>query len=50
MISDALSGEALMNAVRTTPAGEYLVVRADGSPAGILSASDLAIALGGGRR
>jgi Zn-dependent protease len=50
ILPDALSGEALMAAVRATPAGEYLVIAADGSPAGILAASDLATALGGGRR
>jgi Zn-dependent protease/CBS domain-containing protein len=50
IISDELTGDALMSAVRAQPAGEYLVVRPDGSPAGILAASDLAIALGGGRR
>lgn len=50
VISDTLGGAALMNAVRSTPAGEYLVVGADGHPAGILAAGDLAAALGGGRR
>lgn len=50
IISDRLTGEALLSAVRAHPAGEYLVVRPDGSPAGILSAGDLALALGGGRR
>jgi Zn-dependent protease len=50
VISDSLTGTALMTAVRSTPAGEYLVVGRDGRPAGILAASDLALALGGGRR
>ena len=50
IISDALAGSALMSAVRAQPAGEYLVTRPDGTLAGILAASDLAIALGGGRR
>lgn len=40
-----LSGEALLDAVRATPAHEYLVVNPDGSPAGILAAADLAAAL-----
>lgn len=40
-----LDGEQLLTAVRDTPAQEYLVVNADGSPAGILSAADLAAAL-----
>ncbi|TAM91625.1 MAG: site-2 protease family protein [Jatrophihabitans sp.] len=40
-----LQGEALLDAVRATPAHEYLVVNADGSPAGILATADLAAAL-----
>jgi Zn-dependent protease len=40
-----LSGEALLAAVRATPAHEYLVVNRDGSPAGILATVDLAAAL-----
>ncbi len=40
-----LSGTALLDAVRATPASEYLVVDARGAPAGILSAADLAGAL-----
>ncbi len=40
-----LRGEALIDAVRATPANEYLVVNPDGSPAGILSTIDLAAAL-----
>lgn len=40
-----LTGQALVDAVREFPASEYLVVRPDGSPAGILAASDLAAAL-----
>jgi Zn-dependent protease/CBS domain-containing protein len=42
-----LSGEQLMSAIRATPAREYLVVEPDGSPAGILSATDLAARLSG---
>ncbi len=38
----ALGGDDLLAAVRATPANEYLVVNADGSPAGILSTVDLA--------
>jgi CBS domain-containing protein len=41
-----LSGEALLDAVRKTPASEYLVVDEDGAPAGILATVDLAAALG----
>jgi Zn-dependent protease len=37
-----LSGQNLLDAVRRTPATEYLVVGPDGRPAGILAASDLA--------
>jgi hypothetical protein len=40
-----LHGEELLAAMRATPAHEYLVVDADGSPAGILATSDLAAAL-----
>lgn len=40
-----LHGEALLDAVRATPANEYLVVNDDGSPAGILATTDLAAAL-----
>lgn len=40
-----LSGSDLLDAVRRTPANEYLVVNADGSPAGILATVDLAAAL-----
>jgi Zn-dependent protease/CBS domain-containing protein len=40
-----LSGPALLDAVRATPASEYLVVDARGAPAGVLSATDLASAL-----
>jgi Zn-dependent protease/CBS domain-containing protein len=36
-----LNGDALLTALRSTPAHEYLVVHQDGSPAGILSAKDL---------
>lgn len=42
-----LSGEALLDAVRATPANEYLVVHDDGSPAGILATMDLAAVLKG---
>jgi Zn-dependent protease len=40
-----LTGEDLLDAVRRTPANEYLIVNGDGSPAGILSTIDLARAL-----
>ncbi len=40
-----LAGDELLTAVRATPANEYLVVNADGSPAGILSTADLSRAL-----
>ncbi|MCL2780941.1 MAG: site-2 protease family protein [Actinomycetia bacterium] len=41
----SLRGTALVSAVRATPAAEYLVVREDGSAAGILSTADLAMAM-----
>jgi len=40
-----ISGRALLDAVRATPAHEYLVVDEDGSPAGILAAADLVSSL-----
>jgi Zn-dependent protease len=40
-----LTGQALLDAVRRTPANEYLVVDPDGAPAGILATADLAAAL-----
>ncbi|GJF27448.1 peptidase M50 [Kitasatospora sp. NE20-6] len=47
----ALTGEDLLAALRRTPAAEYLVVRPDGSPYGVLALADLerrlARALGG---
>ena len=49
ILSDSLNPGQLLAAVRATPASEYLVLHADGSPAGILAASDLAAALGGSR-
>jgi len=42
-----LGGEALIEAIRSTPASEYLVVHPDGSPAGILATADLATTLKG---
>lgn len=50
VLSERADGSALVDALRTTPAGEYLVVREDGSLAGVLTARDVAIALGGGRQ
>jgi Zn-dependent protease len=45
ILSRTLDGEALVDALRRTPAPEYLVVNEDGSPAGILAAADLLAAL-----
>lgn len=42
-----LSGEDLLARVRSHPAPEYLVVHADGSPAGILATADLVAVLKG---
>jgi CBS domain containing-hemolysin-like protein len=47
VIPVSLSGSALIDAVRATPASEYLVVNSDGSPAGILAITDLAATLKG---
>lgn len=46
LLPDTLQAIDLLAAVRATPASEYLVVRPDGTLAGILTASDLAAALG----
>jgi Zn-dependent protease/CBS domain-containing protein len=46
LLPDTLRSDELIAAVRATPATEYLVTRTDGSLAGILTASDLAAALG----
>ena len=40
-----LSGDGLLDALRDTPAHEYLVVHRDGSVAGVLAAADLVAAL-----
>jgi Zn-dependent protease len=40
-----LEGQALVTALQTTPSREYLVVNEDGTPAGMLSALDVATAL-----
>jgi CBS domain-containing protein len=45
VLSRGLDGQQLVEAVRKTPAAEYLVVNDDGSPAGILSAADLVAVL-----
>ncbi len=50
LLPSTLAGTALLEAVQAAPAGEYLVVAPDGRPAGILSAADLATALGRSRR
>ena len=42
-----LTGDELLQAVRGTPASEYLVVHPDGTPAGILALVDLAAELKG---
>lgn len=49
VLQRGLSGEALLDAVRQTPASEYLVVDDNGAPAGILATADLAAALGATR-
>jgi len=40
-LPEHLDGDALLDRVRATPASEYLVLHADGSAAGIISARDL---------
>ena len=45
VLQRGLRGEDRLNAVRATPASEYLVVDDSGAPAGILAITDLAAAL-----
>jgi CBS domain containing-hemolysin-like protein len=40
-LPDDLDAAGLLRRMRATPAREYLVVHRDGSPAGILAASDV---------
>jgi Zn-dependent protease len=44
-VADSATGEAVLDAVRMTPASEYLVVGQDGRPVGLLSTSDVAMLL-----
>jgi Zn-dependent protease len=48
LLPDSLEGGALMEALQATPASEYLIMRRDGTLAGILAATDLAAALSTG--
>ena len=45
MLASTLSGEALLQVLQQTPASEYLVIRPDGSPAGVLALTDVQAAL-----
>lgn len=45
ILPETLVGETLLEAVQAHPAGEYLVVRVDGSTVGVLAAADLAARL-----
>jgi CBS domain-containing protein len=45
VLSPSLSGEALMSAVRQTPASEYLIAGEDGRLRGVLASADLVDAL-----
>lgn len=45
ILPETLDGELLLEAVQAHPAGEYLVVRVDGSMVGVLAAADLATRL-----
>jgi CBS domain containing-hemolysin-like protein len=47
MIPDGLDAPALLQRMRATPAHEYLVVRPDGSAAGIIATRDFALRLQG---
>jgi Zn-dependent protease len=48
-LTDTLSGEQLLDALRQMPASEYLVVGSDGGVAGVLAAVDVARVLQEGR-
>jgi len=48
VLRDDLTGDVLLDALRALPSSEYLVVRADGSVAGVLSSVDLNAALNQG--
>ena len=45
ILADSLTARGLVDAIRRTPASEYLVLRPNGSLAGVFAASDLAAAL-----
>ncbi len=45
VLDSGLAGEGLLQRLQTTPASEYLVLRPDGSPAGVLALSDVQAAL-----
>ena len=47
LIAADLEGEALVRAIRSTPAGEYVLVEPDGSVYGVLVAADVERAFGG---
>lgn len=44
-LADSATGEAVLDAVRATPASEYLVVGGDGRPVGVLATTDVATVL-----
>jgi CBS domain containing-hemolysin-like protein len=46
-VPEGIDAEALLRRMQTTPAREYLVVRADGSAAGIISTRDFARRING---
>jgi Zn-dependent protease/CBS domain-containing protein len=50
VLAESLDSDGLIAAIRATPANEYLVVRGDGSLAGIFSSSDLTTILTAGVR
>ena len=47
VLADSLTGEQVVEAFRTTPASEYLVVGRDGRTVGVLAAADVATVLQG---
>jgi hypothetical protein len=48
MLGDTLTGEAILDAMRTTPASEYVVVGRDRGVVGVLVTADVARVLGSG--
>jgi CBS domain containing-hemolysin-like protein len=49
MVPEAIDAAGLLRRMQATPSREYLVVRPDGSAAGIIATRDFALRLSAGR-